>query len=120
MANPGASTRRRKFALVGVMENERRVSHTVGHPLDADQMLPDADVLLLVADGEGAMLFRYTAYGELGGDTWHASVVLAEAQAVFEYGDALLPWNEVPADIIDAHAYAVQCANERLNDRGGW
>jgi hypothetical protein len=84
-------------------------------------MLPVADVVLLVAGGEpGAMLFRYTAYGEFGGDTWHESVAEAQEQAADEYGEALFPWVEVPADITDAHAYAVAYAAERLNGRGDW
>ncbi|MEX2153807.1 MAG: hypothetical protein WD825_10755 [Gemmatimonadaceae bacterium] len=111
--------RTRSFALVGVIEGERRTAHTAGFPaIDLDKMLPMADVLLLIADKDpGAMLFRYTAHGELAGDTWHASVAQAEAQAVFEYGNALLPWNEVPEEITDAHAFVIQCAAERLNDR---
>jgi hypothetical protein len=114
----GNPARVRSFALIGVTEGDRRAVHTAGYPMDPDQMLPLADVLLLVADTEpGAMLFRYTAYGEFGGDTWHASVAEAEAQAALEYGDALLAWNEVPAEIADAHAFAVQCAADRLNGR---
>ena len=56
--------------------------------------VPIADVLLIVRDDDpGAMLYRYTAHGEFGGDTWHASEEDARAHAVFEYGDALLlPW----------------------------
>jgi hypothetical protein len=114
-----APARIRTFALVGVIEGERRVAHTVGFPaLDPEKMLPIADVLLLVVDKDpGAMLFRYTAHGELAGDTWHATQAEAEAQAEYEYGDALLPWNDVPPEITDAHAFAVQCAADRLNDR---
>ena len=108
----------RSFALIGVTEGGRRAVHTAGYPMDPEQMLPTADVLLLVADTEpGAMLFRYTAYGEFGGDTWHASVADAQAQAELEYGEALLEWNDVPTEIKDAHAFAVQCAADRLNGR---
>jgi hypothetical protein len=53
----------------------------------------------------------------LAGDTWHASVADAQAQAILEYGDALLAWDDVPPEIIDAHAFAVQCAADRLNGR---
>ena len=82
-------------------------------------MLPMPDVLLLVAEPRGAMLFRYTAYGELGGDTWHASVAEAQKQAEFEYAEALLPWIDVPQDVSDAHAFAIAYAGDRLNERGG-
>jgi hypothetical protein len=117
-SHPAGPARFRSFALVGVTTEERRAVHTAGYPIDPEQMLPLADVLLLIADEEpGAMLFRYTAYGELGGDTWHASVADAQAQAILEYGDARLAWDDVPEEITDAHAFAVQCANERLNGR---
>jgi hypothetical protein len=110
----------RRIALVGPLADERRMVHTSGYPMDPDQMLPPADVVLLVEDGKrgGAMLFRYTAHGELSGDTLHASAALAEAQAIFEYGDALLPWMDVPDDIKDAHLFAVKYAAEQLNGRG--
>jgi hypothetical protein len=108
-------------ALVGAMTGERRAAHTAGFPMDPTKMLPVADVVLLVADDEpGAMLFRYTTDGEFGGDTWHATVAEAQEQAAYEYGDALIPWIEVPSEVVDAHAFAVQYAFERLNRRGDW
>ena len=116
-------TRTRLMALVGANEGRRQAAHTGGHPpIDEEKLLPAADVLLLVAaeSDSDAMLFRYTAYGELGGDTWHATVADAQAQASDEYGDALLPWEEVPDDITDAHGYVVQYASDRLNKRGKW
>jgi len=108
-------------ALVGALSGERRTEHTTGHALDPEKMLPLADVVLVVADDDGgAMLFRYTAHGELAGDTWHASVADAQEQAAYEYGDALVPWMEVPDDVADAHAFAIRYAYERLDKRGGW
>jgi len=92
--------------------------HTGGYPLAPDRMLPDADVVVLVGDPkEGAMLFRYSAHGELCGDTPHSSVAEAEHQATIEYGEALFPWIEVPADVTDAHAFAIQYASDQLNQR---
>lgn len=115
------SARSRLVALVGAMSGERRAAHTAGFPLDPTKMLPVADVVLLVADDDaGAMLFRYTTDGEFGGDTWHATVAEAQEQAAYEYGDALIPWIEVPSEVADAHAFAVQYAFERLNRRGDW
>jgi hypothetical protein len=111
----------RLVALVGVLTNERRATHTAGYPLDPAKMLPLADVVLLVAgEDPGAMLFRYTAHGEFGGDTWHRTVAEAQEQAGDEYGQALGPWMEVPAEIPDAHTFAVKYAAERLNSRGDW
>jgi hypothetical protein len=84
-------------------------------------MLPVPDVLLLVADEDaGAMLFRYTAHGELAGDTWHPTVGDAHEQAAYEYGQALVAWVDVPSDVTDAHAFAVRYAYEQLNKRGDW
>jgi hypothetical protein len=115
------SARSRLVALVGVLAHERRAAHTAGFPLDPEKMLPVADVVLVVADGDaGAMLFRYTAHDDFGGDTWHATVTEAQEQAAYEYGDALLPWMEVPTEVADPHAFAVQYAYERLDKRGDW
>jgi hypothetical protein len=117
------STRTRSVALVGAMTGERRAFHTGGHQaISPEKMLPIADVLLIVADDDpGAMLYRYTAHAEFGGDTWHASVEDARAQAAFEYGEALLlPWMDVPDEVVDAHLFATEYARERLNDRGPW
>jgi hypothetical protein len=109
----------RRMALVGPLGNRRVSVHTGGYPLAPDRMLPDPDVIVLVADPkEGAMLFRYSAHGELCGDTPHSSVTEAEHQAATEYGEALMPWVDVPADISDAHGFAIQYASDRLNQRG--
>ena len=112
----------RRIALVGPIAGERRAAQTSGFPLDPSKMLPVADVVLLVIDREpgATMLFRYTAHGDFGGDTFHTSSDEALEQATFEYGEALGSWIDVPDDISDAHAFAVAYAHERLNDRGGW
>jgi hypothetical protein len=111
----------RLLALIGAFTGPRREIHTGGFPLIPEKMLPMADVILLVAnDDPGAMLFRYTAHGDFGGDTWHASIAEAQEQAVEEYGTALLAWEEIPEEVTDAHAHAIQYAAQRLNDRGGW
>jgi hypothetical protein len=115
------ATRSRQLALIGPLAGERRAAHTGGYPLAPEKMLPEADVVLLIAgDDSGAMLFRYTAHGEYGGDTWHATAVDARDLAANEYGSALGEWVEVPEAVTDAHAYAVQYAFERLNSRGDW
>ena len=114
-------TRTRRLALIGPLAWERRTAETSGFPLDPSEMLPIADVILLVVDDEpGAMLFRYTAHGDFGGDTYHVTPDEALEQASFEYGEALGEWLTVPDDVTDAHAFAVQYAHDRLNGRGGW
>jgi hypothetical protein len=111
----------RWVALVGALAGERRAAHTDGFPLDPEQMLPVADVVLMVADGDAdAMLFRYTVHDEFGGDTWHPTVTAALEQAAYEYGDAILTWMQVPADVTDAHDFAVRYAYDRLDKRGDW
>jgi hypothetical protein len=113
--------RTRLVSLVGPLTGARRAVHTTNHPLDPDQMLPVADVVLLVSQEDAsAMLFRYTAHGEFGGDTLHGTVREAQLQATDEYEDALIGWEEVPDDVSDAHLFAIRYANERLNGRGEW
>ncbi|MBV9879174.1 MAG: hypothetical protein JO180_01705 [Gemmatirosa sp.] len=114
-------TRVRALALVGAMTQARRATHTAGYPLDPARMLPEADVVVLVADADpGAMLFRYTVHGESSGDTWHPSADAARAEARDEYGEALGQWEDVPDEAPDAHVYAVKYAADRLNSRGDW
>ena len=115
------SQRVRAIALIGAMDGARHLTHTTNFPLDPAKMLPPADVLLLVAgqdpESPGAMLFRYTAHGEVGGDTWHPSAADAREQAGEEYRGALGEWVDVPDDVVDAHLFAVQYASERLDGR---
>jgi hypothetical protein len=113
--------RTRSLALIGPIEGKRRVTQTAGFPIDPAKMLPAPDVILLVADSDpGAMLFRYTAHGDFGGDTWHPSIDDAREHAIYDYSDALGDWVDVPAGVDDAHAYAVQYAAERLNSKEDW
>ena len=107
------------MALVGPLGDRRVSVHSGGYPLAPDRMLPDADVVVLVGDTKaGAMLFRYSAHGELCGDTPHSSVTEADHQARIEYGAALFPWIDVPEDVNDVHAFAIQYASDQLNQRG--
>ena len=110
----------RVIALVGVITGERRAIHTPRYPLDPSKMLPSPDVVLVVPGESGAMLYRYTAHGELSGDTWHATAADARVQAAREYGEALGPWVDVPEEVADAHEFAVKYALERLDSRGNW
>ena len=75
--------RTRLLALIGVLPGERRATHTGKFPLIPEKMLPLADVVVLVADDDpGAMLFRYTAHGEFGGDTLHPTVEDAQESGI--------------------------------------
>jgi hypothetical protein len=109
------------MALIGVDEGRAYTAPAHVDALDTSRRLPAADVLLLVAGTEpDAMVFRYSAFGELAGDSWHLSVADAQEHVADEYGDALLPWEAVPDEVTDAHAYAIAFASDRLNDRGKW
>jgi len=110
----------RLIALVGPLTGERHAVQTGTHPLDPAKMLPVADVVLIASDVTGtAMMFRYTAHGDFAGDTLHETIGDAKIAAEAEYEEALMPWEDVPDDVSDAHAFAVRYAYERLNDRGG-
>jgi hypothetical protein len=110
----------RWLALVGPLDNYRRITQTAGFPIDPSKIPPAPDVIVLIADADsGAMLFRYTVHGEFGGDTWHPSVDDAREHAIYDYSDALGEWVDVPAEVEDAHAYAVHYAAERLKSRKG-
>lgn len=114
------SNRTRCLALVGPLAGERRITQTTGFPIDSSQVLPAPDVVLMIAGPEpGAMLFRYTATGEFGGDTWHPTLESAGEQATYEYENALGDWVHVPEDVEDAHGYAILYAAAQLNSREG-
>jgi hypothetical protein len=117
----GKHAKTRIVALVGPLNGERRAVQTANHPLNPDEMLPVPDIVLLVSDDDTtAMVFRYTAHGEFGGDTYHASVDEAKEDTEAEYEDALLAWEDVPEQVGDAHAFAVRYAYERLKNRDGF
>jgi hypothetical protein len=69
--------------------------------------LPRPQVLVIEEKPDGIFLFRYTADGRFGGDTWHQDLAEAREQAEYEYEGALGAWREVPADVRDAHAFAL-------------
>ena len=107
----------RRVSLVGPVD-QRLAVHTAGYPLDPESMLPTPDVVLVVSHPSGeTMLFRYTAHGELCGDTPHDNLTEAEDQASQEYGLSLLGWMDVPEDVADAHAFAINYAADRLRGR---
>lgn len=43
---------------------------------------------------DGIFLFRFSADGQVVGDTWHMSVEEAKEQAIYEFGDLLGEWIE--------------------------
>jgi hypothetical protein len=109
--------RYRAFARISLaLKPETQAIHSVVTGLDettgalAEAYFPVADVLVLEAGcgaERGAMLYRYTADGVFGGDTWHESVKDALDQATFEYGAAIVGWHEIPPTVADATEYAL-------------
>jgi hypothetical protein len=53
-------------------------------------------------------LFRFTADGQVVGDTWHMTLEEAQQQAQFEFGDLLSDWRSVPADVEDLVAFGLK------------
>jgi hypothetical protein len=108
----------RFFARVDRARVTRPSSNFVGLPPeltegeDHRRPLPHPDLLILKADAAGVYLFRYSAAGEFGGDTWHQTFNDAQAQAVFEYGEAVGDWEEIPAAEPDAESYAIKAVRE--------
>jgi hypothetical protein len=104
----------RLFALVRQTKAPPRVKHYQGLPPDlgAEEeqqrtLLPWPRVLLVEEKPDGIFLFRFSQDGRFGGDTWHMSIQDAKAQAEYEYGDALGEWKQVPQEIVDPVAFAL-------------
>jgi hypothetical protein len=60
-------------------DRKRMTKHTWGLPGQA-VLMPWPAVLVLEASATDAMLYRYSATREFGGDTWHQSVADAKDQ----------------------------------------
>ncbi len=109
-----AKIRERFIALVQQTKSPPRVKHYQGLPaglgIEEEQqrtMLPWARVLLVEEKPDGIFLFRFSEDGSFAGDTWHMSIQDAKAQAEYEYSDALGEWKQVPHEIVDPVAFAL-------------
>lgn len=109
-----ASARIAFVALVGAISGRNQAIHSWGVG-SAQQAMAFPDFVLIEGDAASVMLYRYRRDGEFCGDTWHASLGDAQAQAECEYEEALGPWSPVPADIADTHGYAITFAEKRGN-----
>jgi hypothetical protein len=77
--------------------------HYIGLPAElgdeSEQLeLPAAQILVMEETGTEVFLIRYSKAGDFAGDTWHPNVDEAMEQAVFEYGERVKGWEEIPAD----------------------
>jgi hypothetical protein len=103
----------RLAALINADAAEPKVGHFRGLPpeltggQDDRERLPGPRVVVIKEDPDGIFLYRYTEDGSVVGDTWHQSVDEAKEQASFEYGELLNEWREVPSDVSDPVAFAL-------------
>jgi hypothetical protein len=74
---------------------------------DLREQMPPAAVLLIEPKPSGIFLFRFTANGQVVGDTWHETVEDAQHQATFEYENLVSDWIAVPPDVEDVVAFAL-------------
>jgi hypothetical protein len=72
------------------------------------EQMPFPAVLLIETDPDGVFLFRFTADGQVVGDTWHETIEDAQHQATFEYENSLSDWIAVPPDVEDVVAFALR------------
>ena len=93
---------------------EPKVKHFRGLPPELtggeDQReLMEAPALIAIEEKpDGVFLFRFTADGQVVGDTWHMTVQEAKQQAHFEFGDLLSDWKSVPADVEDLVSFGLK------------
>lgn len=108
------------FALIDRERITKPTIHYTGIPLELGggepDPMPHPDVVLLVVEPDAAMLYRFTAQGDVGGDTWHETENDAREQAADEYGDALGEWTAIPADAADVFEHAVAAAHSGRHD----
>jgi hypothetical protein len=108
----------RLIAHLGSSNEPLKAKHNWwGGPGTTPIPMPRPDVLLLEGDEFGhAMIYRYTAGGVFGGDTWHESVEIAKESAAEEYGESVVgPWQPVPDNVQDPYEFVIRKAAERAS-----
>jgi hypothetical protein len=94
---------------------ERQWAPVTPEPTSPGSM-PPADVLVIDDRPDGIFLFRCTAAGEFGGDTWHRSVDEAKDQAAYEFGPDVR-WRPIPETESDPVAFAIRANFKLTHDR---
>jgi hypothetical protein len=102
--NPSIRLIARVLPIVG----RKQAVHSWQNTDSSKLAMPFPDVLLLVSDGNRAMIYRYKQDGTFCGDTWHESIEDAKQQAIFEYQGALQAWSLVPTEEQDAREFAIR------------
>ena len=102
------TTSRRLVAEIGRLAGAPKTRHTIRDQKGPERPLPAPDVVLLEIEPNGtAQIYRYTANGEFGGDTWHQTEDDAIHQLRSEYGSAVGSWESVPEAVPDGVDFAV-------------
>jgi len=93
---------------------EPKVKHYRGLPpeltggQDLREQMEAPALVAIEEKPDGVFLFRFTANGEVVGDTWHMNVEEAQQQARFEFGELLSEWKAVPPDVHDVAAFGLR------------
>lgn len=69
---------------------------------------PFARVVLIDETPDFFTLWRFSERGEFAGETAHLSLEGAERQAVYEYGERLGDWFDIPSDQRDAEEFVLR------------
>ncbi len=98
------------FTEIKILDKDtfQRKTHHWSGSLTHQSMMSLPDLLIIVQDVQstkGFYLYRYTKYGEFCGDTWHPDLEQAKNQAIFEYGESLEKWKEIPGDLEDVKKF---------------
>ena len=104
----------RLMARVTNRSTDPKVKHYRGLPpeltggKDLRELLEAPVLLVIEKEVDGVFLFRFTAAGQVVGDTWHRTVEEAQQQARFEFGESLSNWISVPADVEDVVSFGLK------------
>jgi hypothetical protein len=80
---------------------------------DTRQEMGAAYFLTIEEEADQIFLYRFGKDGVCVGDTWHRNVDEAKEQALYEYGDAVGQWTDVPPDQKDMGAFGLEQMRSR-------
>lgn len=74
---------------------------------DRRELLETPALIAIEEKTDGVFLLRFTADGQVVGDTWHMTVEEAKEQARFEFGALVSDWTSVPAHVEDLLSFGL-------------
>ncbi len=89
----------REVARIGTLTDEQREWHSLRTGMCDVTQLPLPAFVVLEIDAGVVTLYRFARDGEFCGNTCHASIADAKAQATLEYAQALGEWRSVPEGV---------------------